>query len=1178
MNNKKLVGLLFLGFICILVMGSNFILSGNVNSKIEQKVYDSLNSQKGVRVVIEYKNNSFQKLSSLKNKKSFSVLGTNTSSGEDIVKTVISKEDLKYLEQDNNVLSVKGIGVKQISLQDSVPLINASATWPIKVGGINLTGIGQSICIIDTGVNYSHPNLGGCNVKNTTLVGNQINYVLQSVHPYADNTDITWKINYTGFSNIAVHFVNLSTEEFYDYVQISDSNHNVITNYSGRNLYDIWTPNVLGDTIYVRLVSDDLVNSGGFYIDKIINGTTNVSYSWDGCSKIIGAWDFCAGDEYCYGDEDPDPMDIQGHGTHVAGIAAANGNIHGVAPGANLVFVKASNASGSFFDDVLKNAIDWCTTNSNIYNISVISMSLGGGLYSGYCDNLDDPFDITGSINAAVAKNISVVVAAGNDGSSTQISSPGCIQNVIPVGASTKLDAIASYSNRNPIVQLFAPGSLINSTILSGGYSGNTWSGTSMATPHVAGAIAILNQYFKLKGQTRTPQQIEFLLNTSGKQIHDSSSGLNFSRIDVYSTIASLDDIPVINFTFPSEISGSLLSRNNLLINVSSSSINVKNITITLYNSTMSKNSTTALASNLFYNFSNLSSGIYFFNATVYTVFNNLNFTETRNVTIDAIYPTYLSNLTSGQFNRYTNFTANITLRDNFALGYAWLEGNYTGNMTNSSVYPLSGTETNLSISYNISTSLKSFSYRFWFNDSAGNVNVTLWKNINVVNTPPINSTIIPGMNWTIDSNITLNLSQYFYDVDNDVLNYSNVSVEGGNISVIINQTTAIVKLVPDFGFNGTRYLRFIANDSLNISYSNNITLVVFKPIIILNVTNFDFLTTNFSNLTNFLNVSVILSRNNTGMINFSSVDVNFSNINLDNYVNISSNYIEINSSAVPQLNKSAVLTFYNLSWINPVVYRDGIVCPASVCYQINYSNNTFIFNVTGFSSYTTREASCADGVQNQGETGVDCGGPCSACSSGGSPGGGGGGGGGGGSGAKSYEISINQITNGYTQVLAAGDKILFNISSESHSLTVDKTSDTYVNLAIRSSLVNVTLYFGQEEKFNLTSPNYYDFYVKLNNIINNKANITIKQINEVIETRVENKSENSGSSSNTNTPLLGQEFASNINYPLLILLCLLDILLIIFVIHEIIKLIKISLAKKVVIEEPQLLRKKKKL
>jgi hypothetical protein len=223
------------------------------------------------------------------------------------------------------------------------------------------------------------------------------------------------------------------------------------------------------------------------------------------------------------------------HGTRVAGIVGANGGINGVAKGAKLVGADVFDSNENAWSDSIRDAIDWCISNSTTYNISVISMSLGTGppfLFNDYCDDFD--VTVVQGINNAVAAGISVVVASGNDGNTTSIDSPACASNAIPVGATNKSDYVATYSNYNSMVRLFAPGSSINSTSVSGKYA--IGSGTSFSTPMVSGAIAMINQVLRSKSLTMTPKQIEDLLFNNSDPIVDLPS--SYGRINVDKAIA----------------------------------------------------------------------------------------------------------------------------------------------------------------------------------------------------------------------------------------------------------------------------------------------------------------------------------------------------------------------------------------------------------------------------------------------------------------------------------------------------------------------------------------------------------------------------------------------------------------------------------------------------------------
>jgi len=460
----------------------------------------------------------------------------------------VTKSGLIKLLNNPDVEGIYEDRIVHVLLPESVPQINADTVWGIQINGENITGKGETICIIDTGVDYTHPDLGNCTPVNYTLSGNMVNYTLESQHPYPNDFDYTWKITQPGFKRISVHFKNFSLEmpseyDALDRIYVYNSNMVEIAAYRGKNVEDVWTPPSEGDTIYIRLVTDSSVTDYGFYIDKVLNGTANQTLNWSYCRKVIYGYDFV--------NSDSDPMDDNGHGTHCAGIVAANGSVMGVAPDAKIIAVKVMNSSGSGYSSDIIAGIDFCINNSEIYNISVISMSIGTEThYSSSCDS-DFPY-YSDAINNAVSHNISVVVASGNNGSASGISAPACIENATPVGAVDKSDKIASFTNRGSGFpeMLLAPGVNINSTWVGGGYL--IASGTSMATPHVAGAIALIKQYLRLTNQGRTPQEIEELLNETGKRIYDSGTGMYFSRIDVYSAILSLShDLSLENLQIP---------------------------------------------------------------------------------------------------------------------------------------------------------------------------------------------------------------------------------------------------------------------------------------------------------------------------------------------------------------------------------------------------------------------------------------------------------------------------------------------------------------------------------------------------------------------------------------------------------------------------------------------------
>jgi cerevisin len=183
------------------------------------------------------------------------------------------------------------------------------------------------------------------------------------------------------------------------------------------------------------------------------------------------------------GDEDEDG---NGHGTHCSGTIA--GKKYGVAKKANVYAVKVlrSNGSGSM-SDVVK-GVEWAAeahvkkakAGKKGFKGSAANMSLGGGKSPA----LDE------AVNGAVAAGVHFAVAAGNDNADSCNYSPASAENAITVGASALDDSRAYFSNYGKCNDIFAPGLSIQSTWIGSKYAVNTISGTSMASPHVAGLLA----------------------------------------------------------------------------------------------------------------------------------------------------------------------------------------------------------------------------------------------------------------------------------------------------------------------------------------------------------------------------------------------------------------------------------------------------------------------------------------------------------------------------------------------------------------------------------------------------------------------------------------------------------------------------------------------------------------
>lgn len=220
--------------------------------------------------------------------------------------------------------------------------------------------------------------------------------------------------------------------------------------------------------------------------------------------KVIAFTDFVNGRNECYDDN--------GHGTHCAAIAAGTGGSSkygGVAPSAKLVGVKVLDSHGSgYLSDVIS-GIEWCVQEKENYNIKVISLSLGANINSDGSTPLEEACD------NAVDAGLVVCIAAGNNGPGNgTVGIPGCAKKVITVGAVDDNGRIASFSSRGNTSderlkpEICAVGVQVTAAKANSDQGYITLSGTSMATPEVAGATALLLQC----NSSLTPSDIKMIL------------------------------------------------------------------------------------------------------------------------------------------------------------------------------------------------------------------------------------------------------------------------------------------------------------------------------------------------------------------------------------------------------------------------------------------------------------------------------------------------------------------------------------------------------------------------------------------------------------------------------------------------------------------------------------------
>jgi subtilisin family serine protease len=250
------------------------------------------------------------------------------------------------------------------------------------------------------------------------------------------------------------------------------------------------------------------------------------------------------------------------HGTHVAGIAAgAQGStsgetFRGVANGADIIAIQVFHRDGAdegvyTFDSDMIQALEYVYSLRNSYTIAAVNMSIAGGLFYSTCDT--NSSQISGEVFKTVidslrSAGILTVIASGNNGASSALSAPACISSSVSVGSvtSTGLDStsdrVSTFSNGASFLDILAPGEFITSSIPGGGYLREQ--GTSMAAPHVAGAIALLKQ----KEPSLSPSEIEDRLKSTGVSITDTRNNRTFPRLAVDAALDVTDSGTGISF------------------------------------------------------------------------------------------------------------------------------------------------------------------------------------------------------------------------------------------------------------------------------------------------------------------------------------------------------------------------------------------------------------------------------------------------------------------------------------------------------------------------------------------------------------------------------------------------------------------------------------------------------
>jgi subtilisin family serine protease len=245
------------------------------------------------------------------------------------------------------------------------------------------------------------------------------------------------------------------------------------------------------------------------------------------------------------------------HGTHVAGIVAGSApGRSGVARGADIMAVQVFSRDAdcdpdlcitAFTSDIMA-GLERVYALRSVYNFAAVNLSLGGGSFSSSCDF----HPMKQMIDQLRGAGIATVIASGNDGFADGISFPACISSAISVGSTgdgsggAALDEVSSFSNSAPILSLLGPGATITSSVTPGrGFENKQ--GTSMATPHVAGAFAIMKE----AGPTLTVGEMLNCLESEGEPVTDSRNGVTKPRIRILDALFCL---PLGDVTAPAKV------------------------------------------------------------------------------------------------------------------------------------------------------------------------------------------------------------------------------------------------------------------------------------------------------------------------------------------------------------------------------------------------------------------------------------------------------------------------------------------------------------------------------------------------------------------------------------------------------------------------------------------------
>ncbi len=855
----------------------------------------------------------------------------------------ITKQALDVLREDKNVLSITMDGPVYATMTESLPLINATVAHEVFYNDLNLTGNGQTVCVIDSGIDYGHFNLGNCTTE-SFLAGTCQKVV--AGFSWCNNTDCTQESDDAmDDAGHGTHVAGIIASNDTTYTGVAPDSQLVamkILNSQGSN------PEGWGDVIDAI---DWCVNNATKYNISVISmsiGSNSLFNDIDSCT-LSGL--------------DAVHLAIKNAVENGIFVSVSSGNnanpIHiaypSCSPNATSVGAVYDSNYGSLGFSVCTDSTTSadkvsCFSNGGVLldilapGSRIISSSLSGGLTTKDGTSMACPM-VSGAITLLNeykkwenGQNLDVMTMK------TALTSSGTNITDTRIGGSIypRLDiygALLTIDKKSPIVNVTGPLSItynFTENIMIN-YTAQDILGVSSCKYSIDNDSNItLTSCLNASFNTTVGSHIFTLYVT------DISGNTNTTVI----SFAIDSSEPIITLISPDN-SSSISS--GILINLSVSDSDSQIDTVWWHNNTNERNNISKEGNSYYINTTNWISQIWQ-NITIYA-------NDTFNNTVSSFYrfvnnsvPFHVKNISQQNWSQDSSFILNLS---NFF-------NDIDSDLTYSATLP-----NNITVQINQSLATLTpdngfFGARnifFYANDSFSvNVSDNATLNVLFVNNAPVfmaleNRTITKGYSFIYDINAT--------DVDNDQLNYTviNITTNSDFINFTINQITGVLTNSTPIDSTGLYIIYLNVTDDKSWTEDYLVLTVNLLPIFdtFVNALTTNFTLYNDTSIQDIANFTIGIPW--LGLINFTNQNVNLSSVDLDSYVTIAYNLISVDSVNLPQLNIPARLTIYNLSFsTTPVVFKDGLEC--TTCDVVDYTGGNFTFDVTGFSNYSAATTS----------------------------------------------------------------------------------------------------------------------------------------------------------------------------------------------------------------------------